>query len=71
MKVRKVAQGGVMMFTQKNGESLYNDFLNYDYPELEELVSKAKNKTEREFYARLCDFYLAQKQPQVMREKPF
>jgi len=59
------------MSTQKNGESLYNAFLNYDYPELEELVSNAKDKTEREFYARLCDFYLAQRQPKVMREKPF
>ena len=64
-------RGGVMMSAQKHGESLYDDFLNCDYQELEELVSKAKDKTEREFYARLCDFYLAQKQPQVMREKPF
>jgi len=59
------------MAEQKKGERIYSDFLNCDYPELEELVSKAKDKSEREFYARLCNFYLAQRQPQVMREKPF
>ncbi len=59
------------MAEQKHGESLYNDFLHYDYHELEAFVSKAKDKTEREFYARLCDFYLAKNQPRVMREKPF
>jgi len=59
------------MFGQKYGEKLYSDLLSCEYPKLEELVSKAKDKSEREFYARLCDFYLAQRQPQVMREKPF
>jgi hypothetical protein len=56
---------------QKYSESLYERFLKYDYSELEGFVSKAKDKTEREFYARLCDFYLAKNQPRVMREKPF
>ena len=59
------------MSDQKYGESPYDNFLHYDYPALEEFVRKAKDKSEREFYARLCDFYLAQRQPQVMREKPF
>jgi hypothetical protein len=57
--------------TQKHAEDLYKDFLNLEYPELEERVIKARDKSEREFYAQLCDFYLAQHQPRVMREKPF
>ena len=59
------------MSNQINIESLYKAFLNYDYQELEELVLKANNKSEREFYARLCDFYLSQRQELVMEEFPF
>jgi len=55
----------------KNGENLYNDFLNLSYQELETLVVNAKDKAEREFYMRLCNFYLFLKQPRVMMEKPY
>jgi len=52
-------------------KKLYDVFLNYNYQELEELVATAKDKTEHEFYARLCDFYIDQRQERVMQEKPF
>jgi len=59
------------MPVNNNKENLYKDFLSFEYSELELLVVEAKDKVEREFYARLCDFYLAQNQPRVMQENPF
>ena len=59
------------MSVQKHGESLYNDFLNYSYPELESLLLSAEDEDTREFYKRLCEFYVVKNQKRVMREKPF
>ena len=59
------------MSEQKHGEKLYTIFSDCDYKELEELASKATDQAEREFYARLCNFFLAKNQPRVMKEKPF
>jgi hypothetical protein len=63
--------GGGLMADIKYGDSLYELFLKFDYSELEELASKAQDQDERNFYARLCNLYLAQNQPRIMREKPF
>ncbi|MCL2035663.1 MAG: hypothetical protein FWG94_13180 [Oscillospiraceae bacterium] len=59
------------MSEQKNGERLFKDFSTCDYQELEELASRANDKTEREFYVQLCNFFLAKNQPRIMEEKPF
>ena len=52
-------------------DNLYTHFSNLDYPDLEALMNGAEDTDEREFYMRLCNFYLYTNQPRVMEEKPF
>jgi len=61
---------GVSMSTQHN-KQLYDEFLSYSYPELEELLYTAKDKDEKDFYAGLCQFYVTRNQKRVIEEKPF
>jgi hypothetical protein len=56
---------------QQQEKPLYDAFLAYSYPELEELLYSAKGKDEKDFYAGLCQFYVARKQKKVREEKPF
>lgn len=59
------------MAVSKKDDVLYRDFLNYTYPELESLLLNAEDEDTREFYKRLCEFYVVKNQKRVMREKPF
>ena len=59
------------MESSSSEHSLYQKFLTYEYSDLEEMVSKAKTLQEREFWARLCDFYFYIHQERVMRDHPY
>jgi hypothetical protein len=50
---------------------LYDAFLEYSFPELEELLYSATDKDEKNFYAGLCQFFIARNHKRVMEEHPF
>lgn len=46
--------------------NLYNEFLKYEYNELNELFKMAKTKEEQDFYIALCNFKLQKEQKKVI-----
>jgi hypothetical protein len=50
---------------------LYDAFLDYSFPELEELLYSAKDKDEKDFYAGLCQFFISRNQERVLEKYPF
>ncbi|HBI6929230.1 TPA: hypothetical protein K8N17_002973 [Clostridium perfringens] len=46
--------------------NLYNEFLKYEYNELNELFKMAKTKEEQDFYMALCNFKLQNEQKKVI-----
>ena len=45
---------------------LYNEFLKYEYNELQELFKMARSKEEQDFYMALCNFKLQNEQKKVI-----
>lgn len=46
--------------------NLYNEFLKYEYNELQELFKMARSKEEQDFYMALCNFKLQKEQKKVI-----
>jgi hypothetical protein len=50
---------------------LYDAFLDYSFSELEELLYSAKDKDEKDFYAGLCQFFIARNHKIVLEKNLF
>jgi hypothetical protein len=50
---------------------LYDAFLECSFLELEELLYSAESQDEKNFYAGLCQFFIARNHKKVMEQHPF
>ena len=58
--------GGIKMSNKKL--ELYDIFLSYTYKEVMELLRKANNKEEKDFYANISNIILQKEQEKVIGE---
>lgn len=49
--------------------NLYNEFLKYNYNELQELFKMSKTKEEQDFYMALCNLRLRNEQKKVIKKE--